>query len=67
MVVHANVQAVHGLQCRLVDFRDNGVVGVGRCMNNPQSIVVGIEIDDVVLGRVEILSYVDILDYFGSC
>lgn len=67
MVVHADVQAVHDFQRRFVDFRDNRVVGVGRRMDDPQSVVVRVEIDDVVLCRVEVLSYVDVLDDFGGC
>lgn len=66
-MVNADVQAVHYFQRRFVDFRDNSVVGVGRRMDNPQSVVVSIKINDVVLCRVEILSYVDILDDFAGC
>lgn len=43
------------------------MVGVGRRMDNPQSVVVRVEIDDIVLCRVQVLSYVDVLDDFGGC
>lgn len=67
VVVDADVQAVHDFQRRFVNFRDNGVIRVGRRMDNPQSIVIRIEINDVVLCRVEVLSYVDVLEDFGGC
>lgn len=63
----AYVEAVHDVQSRFINFRDDCVVGFGRCMNNPQSIIVRVKIDDVELCGVKILSRVDVLDDFTRC
>lgn len=61
----ADVEAVDDVQSRFIDFRDDRVVGIGRRMNNPQSIIVRVKINDVELCGVKILSCVDVLNDFA--
>lgn len=66
-MMNADVQAVHDLQSCLVEFWNNRVIRVGSCMNNPQTIVIGVEINHVVFCGVKILSAVDVLYDFAYC
>lgn len=60
MMMNADVQAVYNVQSRFIDFWDNRVIRVRRCMNDPQAVFISVEIDDIVLGFVKIMS--DIVD-----
>lgn len=61
LMVHADVHAVRDLQSGFVDFRDDGVIGVGRGVDDPQAVVVGVEVDYVVLSCVQVLTAVEVL------
>lgn len=64
MMMNTDIQAIYDVQCRFINFRDDRMIGVRRCMDYPQAIVVSVEIYDVVFCRVERLSAVDVLKDF---
>jgi hypothetical protein len=49
MMVNADIQAVDNRHTRFVDFRNNRVIRFRRRMNDPDPIVVGIEINHAVV------------------
>jgi hypothetical protein len=67
MMVNADVQAVDNRHTRFVDLRNNRVIRFRRRMNDPDPIVVGIEINHAVVRRVEMLIFVDVLHLNESC
>lgn len=65
LMVHADVEAVHDVQRCFIDLRHDRVVGFRCCMDDPQSVVVGVEVNHIVVRRVQILRDVDVLDWFA--
>lgn len=62
VMINADVKAVLNVQSCGIDFRDNCVVGIGTAVDDPKSVVINIEVDDVVVGRVEEMRGIYVLE-----
>lgn len=66
VVLNADVQTVSDFQRCFVQLRDDRMVGFRSCVNDPQTIIVCTEVDDVELRCVEVLCGVDVLKWFDD-
>lgn len=68
-MIDAYVKTVNGFKRRWIQHRDDGVIGMRRRINHPQSVVIHVEVDQVVLGRVEIVRAVRCgeVELFHAC
>lgn len=59
VMMNADVETVYNIQCRFIDFRNDRMIRLRTRVDNPQAIVVSVEIDDIELCCVKSLSAVD--------
>lgn len=64
VMINTDIQAIHDVQCRFINFRDDRVVGIRRRMNYPQAVLISVEINDVIIRTIKHLSAVDCLKDF---
>lgn len=57
-MIYADVKTINRFQCRRIEHGNDCVIGIRRGINHPQSIIVYIEVDDVVFGGVKIVGVV---------
>lgn len=57
-MIYADVETINRFERRGIEHGNDCVIGIRCGINHPQSVVVHVEVDDVVLGGVQIVGVV---------